>query len=106
MLQSCQSRYPHGCSRGLSNNNTDTVWVYYDNGTDSGYRVGKVKENCLAEFDAHWRCLEFNNQVSVDDLEMTPGLSTIQYYQACRKPEKTLNQCVFEKLVSLWVQTM
>ncbi|KAK6909934.1 hypothetical protein V866_001180 [Kwoniella sp. B9012] len=44
--------------------------------------IGKIKESCLAEFDAHWQCLEKNNQ----------------YFQACRKPEKALNQCVFTKL--------
>lgn len=42
-----------------------------------------MRESCLQEFDAHWQCLEKNNQ----------------YFQACRKPEKTLNDCVFTKLV-------
>ncbi|KAG2369775.1 Ndufa8, NADH-ubiquinone oxidoreductase complex I 19kd subunit [Suillus spraguei] len=37
---------------------------------------------CLEQFDAHWNCLELNNQ---------------EYY-ACRKPERTLNKCMFEKL--------
>jgi hypothetical protein len=27
--------------------------------------VGKIRESCLAEFDAHWKCLENNNQVRV-----------------------------------------
>ncbi|KAK1924341.1 hypothetical protein DB88DRAFT_489965 [Papiliotrema laurentii] len=44
--------------------------------------ITKLRENCLAEFDAHWKCLEQNNQ----------------YFYACRKPEKALNQCVFSKL--------
>ncbi|TXT08990.1 hypothetical protein VHUM_02464 [Vanrija humicola] len=44
--------------------------------------IGKIRESCLAEFDAHWKCLEKNNQ----------------YFQACRKPEKALNSCVFTKL--------
>ncbi|GFZ43805.1 NADH-ubiquinone oxidoreductase 20.8 kDa subunit [Saitozyma sp. JCM 24511] len=44
--------------------------------------IGKIRESCLAEFDAHWQCLEKNNQ----------------YFQACRKPERALNQCVFTKL--------
>ena len=26
-------------------------------------RMAKMRENCLTEFDAHWRCLEYNNQV-------------------------------------------
>jgi NADH dehydrogenase (ubiquinone) 1 alpha subcomplex subunit 8 len=42
-----------------------------------------MRENCLTEFDAHWRCLEWNNQK----------------YNQCRKPERTLNKCMFEKLV-------
>ncbi|ODN80539.1 hypothetical protein L202_02749 [Cryptococcus amylolentus CBS 6039] len=44
--------------------------------------IGKLRENCLAEFDAHWSCLEKNNQ----------------HFQACRKPEKVFNTCVFTKL--------
>lgn len=27
--------------------------------------IGKIRESCLAEFDAHWKCLENNNQVGV-----------------------------------------
>ncbi|KAF4556860.1 NADH-ubiquinone oxidoreductase 20.8 kDa subunit-like protein [Elsinoe fawcettii] len=41
-----------------------------------------VRSNCLAEFRAHWQCLENNNQ---------------QLWQ-CRKVERPLNKCVFEKL--------
>ncbi|BEJ11253.1 hypothetical protein CspHIS471_0106750 [Cutaneotrichosporon sp. HIS471] len=41
--------------------------------------LGKIREACLVEFDAHWKCLENNNQ----------------YLQACRKQEKPFNQCVF-----------
>ncbi|PNS19987.1 hypothetical protein CAC42_7954 [Sphaceloma murrayae] len=41
-----------------------------------------VRANCFQEFRAHWQCLENNNQ---------------QLWQ-CRKVEKPLNQCVFEKL--------
>ncbi|KIJ69858.1 hypothetical protein HYDPIDRAFT_77685 [Hydnomerulius pinastri MD-312] len=44
--------------------------------------ITKMRENCLEQFDAHWSCLEMNNQ---------------EYY-ACRKPERTLNKCMFEKL--------
>ncbi|KAF9238815.1 Ndufa8, NADH-ubiquinone oxidoreductase complex I 19kd subunit [Melanogaster broomeanus] len=44
--------------------------------------INKMRENCLEQFDAHWNCLEMNNQ---------------EYY-ACRKPERTLNKCMFEKL--------
>jgi hypothetical protein len=42
-----------------------------------------MRENCLKEFDAHWNCLEWNNQK----------------YNLCRKDERPLNQCMFEKLV-------
>ncbi|KAG8218883.1 Ndufa8, NADH-ubiquinone oxidoreductase complex I 19kd subunit [Butyriboletus roseoflavus] len=44
--------------------------------------INKMRENCLEQFEAHWNCLELNNQ---------------EYY-ACRKPERTLNKCMFEKL--------
>ncbi|KAG9317691.1 Ndufa8, NADH-ubiquinone oxidoreductase complex I 19kd subunit, partial [Chiua virens] len=44
--------------------------------------INKMRENCLEQFEAHWNCLESNNQ---------------EYY-ACRKPERTLNKCMFEKL--------
>lgn len=26
--------------------------------------ISKLRENCLQEFDNHWKCLENNNQVS------------------------------------------
>ena len=29
-----------------------------------GFRIEKIRGSCLAEFDAHWQCLEKNNQVS------------------------------------------
>jgi len=44
--------------------------------------IDKLRENCLADFDKHWQCLELNNQ---------------ELYR-CRKPERALNKCVFEKL--------
>ncbi|KAF8835968.1 Ndufa8, NADH-ubiquinone oxidoreductase complex I 19kd subunit [Paxillus ammoniavirescens] len=44
--------------------------------------ITKMRENCLEQFETHWNCLEMNNQ---------------EYY-ACRKPERTLNKCMFEKL--------
>lgn len=46
-------------------------------------RITKLRENCGKEFEAHWQCLEKNNQ---------------DFY-ACRTPERTFNTCVFEKLV-------
>ncbi|TCD63963.1 hypothetical protein EIP91_004732 [Steccherinum ochraceum] len=44
--------------------------------------ITKMRENCLAEFDKHWNCLEMNNQA----------------YNKCRKVERPLNKCMFEKL--------
>ncbi|KAJ6486430.1 Ndufa8, NADH-ubiquinone oxidoreductase complex I 19kd subunit [Mycena vitilis] len=44
--------------------------------------ITKMRENCLEQFEAHWGCLELNNQ---------------EYYR-CRAPERKLNSCVFEKL--------
>ncbi|EKD03724.1 hypothetical protein A1Q2_01950 [Trichosporon asahii var. asahii CBS 8904] len=44
--------------------------------------ITKLRENCLQEFDNHWKCLENNNQ----------------YLHACRKDEKKFNDCVFAKL--------
>ena len=66
-------------------------------------RVSKLRTSCLAEFDKHWNCLERNNQVrGAAQNHATPsaelGYSTQEYY-LCRKPEKALNECVFEKLV-------
>ncbi|EDR00951.1 uncharacterized protein LACBIDRAFT_186286 [Laccaria bicolor S238N-H82] len=44
--------------------------------------ITKMRENCLQQFESHWECLERNNQE----------------YHLCRKPERTLNSCMFEKL--------
>lgn len=46
-------------------------------------RITKLRENCEKEWEAHYKCLEKHNQ---------------EYY-ACRKPERTFNECVFSKLV-------
>ncbi|CAH7666916.1 NADH dehydrogenase 1 alpha subcomplex 8 [Phakopsora pachyrhizi] len=44
--------------------------------------ISKIKATCLDEFTEHWKCLDFNNHG----------------FEFCRKPEKTLNTCLFEKL--------
>ncbi|KAG0149034.1 hypothetical protein CROQUDRAFT_654117 [Cronartium quercuum f. sp. fusiforme G11] len=44
--------------------------------------ISKIKSNCLDEFNAHWQCLELNNQKLED----------------CRKREKTFNTCLYDKL--------
>ena len=46
-------------------------------------RLDDVNKHCLAEFRAHWQCLDNNNQ---------------QLWQ-CRKFERPLNKCVFDNLV-------
>jgi NADH dehydrogenase (ubiquinone) 1 alpha subcomplex subunit 8 len=47
--------------------------------------IKKLRENCDAEFEKHWKCLDIKNQ---------------DYYQ-CRKEERQFNSCVFEKLVRI-----
>ncbi|EAU82710.1 NADH-ubiquinone oxidoreductase subunit [Coprinopsis cinerea okayama7 len=42
----------------------------------------KMQQNCMETFQAHFECLERNNH---------------EYY-LCRKPERKLNACMFEKL--------
>jgi len=44
--------------------------------------LSDINANCLEEFRRHWDCLEHNNQ---------------QLWH-CRRPERKLNACVFEKL--------
>lgn len=51
--------------------------------SDLRYRLDDVNKHCLAEFRAHWQCLDNNNQ---------------QLWQ-CRKFERPLNKCVFDNLV-------
>lgn len=46
-------------------------------------RLEDINKHCLNEFRYHWQCLEDNNQ---------------QLWQ-CRKPERSLNKCVFDNLV-------
>jgi len=42
----------------------------------------RLRQNCAGEFKAHWECLDNRNY---------------EYYR-CRKQERALNSCVFEKL--------
>ena len=67
------------------------------------FRITKLRENCLAEFEKHWNCLEYNNQVCALPLSIIRrGMCSHgrQEYYHCRKDERVLNKCVFEKLVS------
>jgi NADH dehydrogenase (ubiquinone) 1 alpha subcomplex subunit 8 len=87
----------------------------------SNPRIRKLNESCGKEWEAHWQCLERNNQVSHatgvlyealrawswrtgsawgKHLLNTPRSSLPQELYLCRKPEKTFNDCVFSKLVS------
>ena len=47
------------------------------------HRLEDINKSCLEEFRQHWTCLDNNNQ---------------QLWQ-CRPHERTLNACVFDKLV-------
>jgi hypothetical protein len=47
------------------------------------HSIKKLSDSCGKEWEAHYQCLEQHNQ---------------EFYR-CRKPEKSLNQCVFDKLV-------
>ncbi|CED83385.1 NADH:ubiquinone oxidoreductase, NDUFA8/PGIV/19 kDa subunit [Phaffia rhodozyma] len=47
--------------------------------------INKMRENCAQLYEAHWQCLERNNQ---------------DFY-ACRNRERPLNACVFEKIDGL-----
>ncbi|KAK0533371.1 ndufa8, NADH-ubiquinone oxidoreductase complex I 19kd subunit [Tilletia horrida] len=44
--------------------------------------IRKLSDSCGKQWEQHWQCLENNNQ---------------EFYK-CRKPERSLNQCVFDKL--------
>ncbi|THH08806.1 hypothetical protein EW145_g2450 [Phellinidium pouzarii] len=66
--------------------------------------ITKMRENCLKEFDSHWECLEKNNQVCNDGILVLSFVIMAHFppipkeYYLCRKPERTLNKCMFEKL--------
>lgn len=68
-------------------------------------RINKLRENCLKEWDAHWECLERNNQVCAEPSPCGTSVKVFrtpshkQEFYACRKPERTFNKCVFDKLV-------
>jgi NADH dehydrogenase (ubiquinone) 1 alpha subcomplex subunit 8 len=53
----------------------------------SNSRIKDINTHCLKQFTAHWECLENNNHRMFD----------------CRKPEMELNNCVFEKIVCLYL---
>lgn len=44
--------------------------------------ISRLNDKCASEWEAHWKCLEMNNQ------EFMP----------CRKQERPLNKCVLDQL--------
>lgn len=50
-------------------------------------RIRDINTHCLDQFNAHWDCLENNNHRLFE----------------CRGPEMKLNNCVFDKLVWLFL---
>lgn len=61
---------------------------------ESDPSIQKIGDKCGQEWDAHWQCLEQNNQVRARDSH--------QAYMPCRKFERPLNKCVLEQLVCLF----
>lgn len=53
--------------------------------SSSNCRLKDINEHCLDEFRRHWNCLDNNNH---------------QMWQ-CRRSERVLNRCVFEKIVGI-----
>ncbi len=47
----------------------------------------QLQSNCAASFTAQWKCLDENNQM----------------YERCRSTQSELDQCVFDKMVSMRV---
>jgi NADH dehydrogenase (ubiquinone) 1 alpha subcomplex subunit 8 len=63
-----------------------------------------MRENCAETWDKHWQCLEMNNQASgtaAVNMELAHQIALQNYYR-CRTQEKSLNECVFDKLVGFW----
>lgn len=53
-------------------------------------RIKDINTHCLDQFNAHWDCLENNNHRMFE----------------CRAPEMKLNNCVFDKLVRLFLSCL
>ena len=66
------------------------------------YRITKMRENCLSEWNKHWDCLENHNQVCTLCHRCVNGwLTYAKEYYRCREVERPLNKCMFEKLVRI-----
>jgi NADH dehydrogenase (ubiquinone) 1 alpha subcomplex subunit 8 len=82
----------------------------------------KMRAVCAKEFEAHWQCLDKNNQVRTLSLlvvfNILPHLHVPTYctclfefmcnqeFYPCRKEERPLNACMFTKLVSKPAETV
>ncbi|KAG8745541.1 hypothetical protein FRC10_007719 [Ceratobasidium sp. 414] len=65
--------------------------------------IEKMRASCGQVYDAHWQCLENNNQVRSSFLlwgayMISMYITPVQEYYKCRKPERKLNECMFEGL--------
>jgi hypothetical protein len=85
------------------------------------HSLEKMRAVCTKEFEAHWQCLDKNNQVRILFLlvsfKILPRVhihtycnclsasTLIQEFYPCRKEERPLNACMFTKLVSEPVDT-
>ena len=52
-----------------------------------------MRENCLQEFESHWKCLDVNNMVrrSSTGTFYRAECFDAQRFQRCRAPERLLN---------------
>lgn len=68
--------------------------------------INKMRENCLQEFESHWKCLDVNNMVCAGAFLIVYYFNcfNIQRFNRCRAPEGALNKCMFEKLVSIEIR--
>lgn len=63
------------------------------------FRISKMRESCLAEFDAHWQCLEKNNQVGQGwDEDAEAVLSSVSKTRDGIEPMRFHQTCEFDSL--------
>src|ERR1700691_5348295 len=72
MLCKQENRDPGHClkeGRRVTRCATDLYGSYiahiFSLGLSCTFRITKMRENCLQQFDAHWNCLELHNQVCI-----------------------------------------
>jgi len=68
MLCKSENRDPEHCLKEGRKVTRCAAELYIIRRTLRGFKltcsITKMRESCLSEFDAHWKCLEQNNQVS------------------------------------------